>query len=187
MKLHAFVITGAVLLILVMLMAGCTTNTAAPVTPQATPAPAAATSSGFPVTTAAVKTADIDTTIPVRFNDFACLDVQNELKKAYLYPGEKFTLSAASPGVSGVNVNVLFLDENDQLGVRNIRPQWDTVQKKWVYEGIVPLVQFNDITTPVEKTFTIKTQSKYYICADDRKETGSNDVMLQVPVKLKRL
>jgi hypothetical protein len=84
-------------------------------------------------------------------------------------------------------VNVLFVDENDQLGVRNIRPAWDVVQKKWVYEGIVPLVQFNDITTPVEKTFTIKTQSKYYICADDRKETGSNDVMLRVPVKLKRL
>jgi hypothetical protein len=39
----------------------------------------------------------------------------------------------------------------------------------------------------VEKTFTIKTQSKYYICADDRKETGTNDDTYRVPVKLTRL
>ena len=187
MKLPAPVFFCAALIILVVLIAGCTTNTTAPATIEATPAPTAAATSEFPATPAAVKTADIDTTITVRFNDFACLDVQEELGKAYLYPGEKFTLSAASPGFSNVNVNVLFVDENDQLGVRNIRPAWDTVQKRWVYEGIVPLVQFNDITNPVEKTFTIKTQSKYYICADDRKETGSNDVMLRVPVKLKRL
>jgi hypothetical protein len=82
---------------------------------------------------------------------------------------------------------VVFVDENDSLGMRQIKPQWDSVQKKWVYEGIVPVVQFNDITVPVEKTFTIKTQSKYYICVDDRKETGASDVMLRVPVKLKRL
>jgi len=187
MKPPALVIFYAALIILVVLIAGCTTNTAAPATPQATPAPAAAATSEFPVPTAAVKTADIDTTITVRFNDFACLDVQEELGKAYLYPGEKFTLSAASPAVSGVNVNVLFVDENDSLIVREIMPQWDAVQKKWVYQGIVPLAQFNDITIPQEKTFTIKTQSKYYICVDDRKEAGVNDMMLRVPVKLKRL
>jgi hypothetical protein len=51
----------------------------------------------------------------------------------------------------------------------------------------VPTVQFNDITVPQEKTFTIKTQSKYYICADDRKESGINDIVLRVPVTLTRL
>jgi hypothetical protein len=56
-----------------------------------------------------------------------------------------------------------------------------------VYETVVPVVQFNDITTPVEKTFTIKRQSKYYICADDRKESGVSDVVYRVPVKLTRL
>jgi len=81
MKPPALVIFYAALIILVVLIAGCTTNTAAPATPQATPAPAAAATSEFPVPTAAVKTADIDTTITVRFNDFACLDVQEELGK----------------------------------------------------------------------------------------------------------
>lgn len=174
-----------VLLLAAAFVAGCTAPQGTPAT--AAPTTAATATSEFPAATAATKTADIDTTINVHYNDFACLDVQKELGKAYLYPDEKFRLSAASPGVSGVNVNVVFLDENDQLGVRQIKPTWDGVQKKWTYEGIVPVAQFDDITTPVEKTFTIKTQSKYYICVDDRKESGVNDVMLRVPVKLQRL
>ena len=91
----------------------------------------------------------------------------------YLYPDQKFKLEAASPGANTINVNVLFVDENNQLKLREVKPKWDGVQKTWVYEGVVPLVKFDDITTPVEKTFTIKTQSKYYICADDRKEAGA--------------
>ncbi|NMB79008.1 MAG: hypothetical protein GYA23_07920 [Methanomicrobiales archaeon] len=178
---------AAGLIILLAVTAGCT----APSAPPATPVPTPTTAPVAPGTTAApaapIKSAEIDTVISVHYDDFACLDVQKELGKAYLYPDEKYSLSASSPGVSGVNVNVLFLDENDSLGIRQINPQWDSVQKKWVYEGIVPVVQFNDITVPVEKTFTIKSQSKYYICVDDRKETGINDVMLRVPVKLKRL
>jgi hypothetical protein len=152
-----------------------------PAVTASTAPPAAAAASGT-----AAKTADIDTVITVRYNDIACLNVQNEIGKTYLYPDEKYTLSAESPGVANVNVNVILVDENDSLGIREIKPQWDNVQKKWVYEGIVPLVQFNDITVPVEKTFTVKSQSKYYICVDDRKEAGANDVMLRVPVKLKR-
>jgi hypothetical protein len=189
MKLNGFAWIGAILLVMAALGTGCTTPQAAGPAPQATPTVAAAAGTPASVATAATtaKSADIDTVITVRYNDFACLNVQTELGKAYLYPDEKFTLSAASPGVSNVNVNVVFVDENDSLGIRQIKPQWDAVQKKWVYEGIVPVVQFNDITVPVEKTFTIKTQSKYYICVDDRKETGSSDAMLRVPVKLKRL
>lgn len=185
--MRSSVCTGylAVLLLLAVLAAGCTTPQATPAT--SAPTSAAAATSEFPATTSAIRTADIDTTINVHYNDFACLDVQKELGKTYLYPDEKFRISAASPGVSGVNVNVVFLDENDQLGVRQIKPTWDGVQKKWMYEGIVPLVQFDDITNPVEKTFTIKTQSKYYICVDDRKESGVNDIMLRVPVKLQRV
>jgi hypothetical protein len=169
------------------LLAGCTSSPSAPATPAETPAPAATTNADVQRTTIAAKTADIDTVVLVRFNDYACLNVQAELGRDYLYPDEKYRLTAAPPGVAGVNVNILFLDENDQLGLREIRPKWDTVQKKWVYDGIVPLAQFNDITGPVEKTFTIKTQSKYYICVDDRKETGLNDAMLKVPVKLLKI
>lgn len=179
---------AALLLIALAFVSACTSSPPAAPPTQATPVPTTVAVSDFPKTTVAAKTADIDTVVLVHFNDVACLDVQKELSKDYLYPDEKYTLSAAAPpGVTGVNVNVLFLDENDQLGLREIRPKWDAVQKKWVYEGIVPLAQFNDITTPVEKTFTIKTQSKYYICVDDRKETGINDVMLRVPVKLLKL
>jgi hypothetical protein len=86
-----------------------------------------------------------------------------------------------------VNVNVVFVDYNDNLRMGQTRPQWDPVQKIWSYSGVVPVAQFNDITVPQEKTFTIKTQSKYYICVDDRKESGINDAMLRVPVTLTRL
>lgn len=189
MRFNGYVLILAGLLIIAAFAAGCTTPQVPGTPPAATSAAAAGTAA--PATAAAAsatvaKTADIDTTITVHYNDIACLNVQNEIGKTYLYPDEKYTLSAASPGVSGVNVNVILVDENDSLGIREIKPVWDSVQKKWTYEGIVPLVQFNDITVPVEKTFTIKTQSKYYICVDDRKESGVNDVMLRVPVKLKR-
>ncbi|MEI8331256.1 MAG: hypothetical protein WCF90_06365 [Methanomicrobiales archaeon] len=40
---------------------------------------------------------------------------------------------------------------------------------------------------PEGKTFTIETQNKYYICADDRKETDMNDILLRLPVTLLRL
>jgi hypothetical protein len=176
------------LLVVMALASGCSSPQVPSPSTTATPA-AGALSVESAKTTAAVKTADIDTTVNIHYGDFDCLDVQKELGKVYLYPDEKFQLSAASPvaNSANVNVNVLFVDENDQLGLRQIRPQWDAVQKKWVYEGIVPVVQFNDVTVPQEKSFTIKTQSKYYICVDDRKESGSSDIMLRVPVKLKRL
>ncbi|MCK9579793.1 MAG: hypothetical protein M0Q92_05010 [Methanoregula sp.] len=187
MDLKGFAWTGTVLLVMVVFMAGCVTSSEPAATTVATPVAAITTASEFPVTTVTAKTAEIDTTINVHFNDLACLNVQEETGKDYLYPDQTFTLYAASPGVAGVNVNVLFVDENDQLALRQITPKWDAIQKKWLYEGIVPLAQFNDVTTPVEKTLTIKKQSKYYICVDDRKETGINDVILRVPVKLKRI
>jgi len=138
-------------------------------------------------TTRPASTADIDTTINVRFNELACISVQDLLGTTYLYPDQKFKLQASPPGPNTIDVNVLFVDENDQLKLRQAKPKWDTVRKTWVYDGPVPLVQFIDITSPVEKTFTIKTQSKYYICADDRKESGTQDVVYRVPVKLTRV
>jgi len=180
--------TFAVLLVLVLVFfAGCSTSQPAAPATQAPPASTTSVANPSSPASVTVQAADIDTVINVRFNDMACMNVQDALGTTYLYPDQKFKLSAASPGANTININVLFVDENDQLALRQIKPQWDGVRKTWVYTGVVPLAQFNDIITPVEKTFTIKTQSKYYICADDRKESGTNDVTYRVPVKLTRL
>ena len=133
---------------------------------------------------AVTKSANIDTTIGVKFNDFTCINIQDQIGATYLYPDQKITVTAAPPAGGGVNPNVLVVDENDQIGLRQITPQWDAVQKTWVYAGIVPVIQFNDVTGPVAKTITIKTQSKYYLCVDDRKESGSSATIYQVPVTL---
>jgi hypothetical protein len=125
--------------------------------------------------------------VNVRFNDIGCLDIQKEMGVSYLYPDQKYRLTAASPGGAAVNVNVVVVDDKDNMVLGQTRPQWDSLKKIWSYPGLVPVVQFNDITVPQEKTFTIKTQSKYYICVDDRKESGINDIMLRVPVTLTRL
>ncbi|MFA5222432.1 MAG: hypothetical protein WC391_09135 [Methanoregula sp.] len=192
MNINGYTGLFAALVIVLLCAAGCTT----PQTPgAATPSSSATTAiTGSPQSpetsmsaTAATKTADIDTMVNVHFNDIACLDVQKEMGVSYLYPDQKYKLTAASPSAAAVNVNVLVVDENDNLKLGQIKPQWDSVQKTWKYPGVVPVVQFNDITVPQEKTFTIKTQSKYYICADDRKESGVNDIVLRVPVTLTRI
>ena len=187
MKIPGYLLI-AVLILLLAVVAGCTTPQQ---TPAATQVPTAAaaqqTYSTQLATPRSASTADIDTTVNVRFNELSCISVQDLLGTTYLYPDQKFRLNAASPGANTINVNVLFVDENDQLKLRQAKPKWDGVHNTWVYDGPVPLVQFIDITTPVEKTFTIKTQSKYYICADDRKESGTQDIVYRVPVKLTRV
>ncbi|MDP2797550.1 MAG: hypothetical protein Q8N94_08600 [Methanoregula sp.] len=192
MNINGYTGLFAALVIVLVCAAGCTT----PQTPgAATPAPSVTTAiTGSPQNpqttssaTTATKTTNIDTMVNVHFNDIACLDIQKEMGVSYLYPDQKYKLTAASPSAAAVNVNVVVVDYNDNLKLGQTRPQWDSLQKTWLYPGLVPVVQFNDITVPQEKTFTIKTQSKYYICVDDRKETGINDIMLRVPVTLTRL
>ena len=144
------------LVALLLFAAGCTT-------PQAPGAAATSGSSGTvalapqqaaaPSTAAGTvtKSANIDTTIGVRFNDFTCINIQDQIGAMYLYPDQKITVTAAPPAGGGVNPNVLVVDENDQIGLRQIKPQWDVVQKTWVYAGIVPVIQFNDVTGPVQR------------------------------------
>jgi hypothetical protein len=175
------------LVTLLVAFAGCTTPQApgaATPAPAGTVAPAPQQAAAPSAAGTATKTANIDTTIGVKFNDFACINIQDQIGATYLYPDQKVTLTAAPPAGGGANVNVLIVDENDQIGLRQIKPKWDAVQKTWVYEGIVPVIQFNDVTGPVSKTVTIKTQSKYYLCVDDRKESGTSDTIYQVPVTL---
>ena len=188
MKIPGYIVLIAVLVVILAIAAGCTTPQQAPAATQA-PATAAPqqTYAAPAATRAASSAADIDTTVNVHTGELACISVQQLLGTDYLYPDQKFKLEAASPGPNTINVNLLFVDENNQLKLREVEPKWDGVQKTWVYDGVVPAVKFVDITTPVEKTFTIKTQSKYYICADDRKDPKAGDVVYRVPVKLTRL
>ncbi len=187
MKIPGYLILGMLIIILAV-SAGCT-GTPAPA-PAATNAPASPPSSAPASVTAVSRTfssAGLDTTVNVRFNELQCISVQEYLGTTYLYPDQKFRLEAEPPTPHGIDVNVLFVDENDQLKLRQAKPKWDEVKKTYVYDGPIPLVQFIDITAPVQKDFTVKTQSKYYICADDRKEAGTNDIVYRVPVRLTRL
>jgi hypothetical protein len=191
MSSHAYVCIFAVLVILLACTAGCTAPQTPPQKPGASPQvpvnPVMTGTLQTPAYTQAARTAGIDTTINIHFNDFNCLDVTKELGVEYLYPDQKYTVWATSPGSGTANVNVLFIGIADKEKIQTVKPVWNGVAKTWVYEGLVPIAQFNDITTPQEKTITIKEQGKYYLCADDRKESGVNDAMLRVPVKLTRL
>jgi len=174
----------SVLVILLACTAGCTVPQ--PV-PQKADTGTQATVSQTLVSAQSAGTAGIDKTIDIHFNDFNCLDVQKELGVDYLYSGQKYIIWATSPAGTTANVNVLFLDVTDKDRIQNVPPVWDAVKKTWTYEGLVPIIQFNDITTPQEKTITITKQGKYYLCADDRKESGINDAVLRVPVKMTRV
>ena len=149
--------------------------------------PLISTTSPAPASPQTARSAGIDTTIDIHSNDFNCLDVQQELGVDYLYPDQKFRVWATSPGNGQESVNVLFIDVSDRDRIQTSPPVWDEVKKSWIYEGLVPIIQFNDVTVPRETTMTIKKQGKYFLCADDRKETGMNDAILRVPVKLTRI
>ena len=190
MRFERYALLFTVLVILLAWVCGCTT------TPNTGAGPAATTAPGVPpkpsyteVTSAyqAAKSSGLETTIDIHYNDFNCLDLQKELGVDYLYPDQMYTIWATSPSSGTINVNVLLLKVNDYEKIQTVRPSWDTVKKTWVYDGISPLIQLNDISIPQEKTITIKNQGKYFLCADDRKESGINDAIFRVPVKITRL
>ncbi|MDD1692739.1 MAG: hypothetical protein LUQ05_06100 [Methanoregula sp.] len=190
MRFERYALLFTVLVILLAWVCGCTT------TPNTGTGPAATTAPGVPprpsyteATSAyqAAKSSGLETTINIHYNDFNCLDLQKELGVDYLYPDQMYTIWATSPSSGTINVNVLLLKVNDYEKIQTVRPSWDTVKKTWVYDGISPLIQLNDISIPQEKTITIKNQGKYFLCADDRKESGINDAIFRVPVKITRL
>lgn len=191
MRYHVYIGIFAILVILLTFIAGCTSSqTAAQKTGTATQAPSNPVISGTTqilASTQSSRTAGIDTTINIHFNDFDCLDVQKELGVDYLYPDQKYIVWASSPGSGTANVNVLFIDVTDKDRIQNVPPVWDAVKKTWIYEGLVPIVQLNDISSPQEKTITIMKQGKFFLCADDRKESAISDTILSVPVKMTRI
>lgn len=189
---YAFLFVGLVMAI--TLVVGCTTQYPSPgaPAPAATAQPAApqqpvsTQQPGNPQQTTAPSapvSGGIDTTITVMNNNYACMDVQKGLGVDYLYPAQKFAVTVSPPPGSNVNVNALFLDTGDKAKMLAVPPKYDNVNKVWVYDGLVPLLQFNDVATPQQKTVTIKRQGQFYLCIDDRKETGGGDASYNVPVK----
>jgi hypothetical protein len=193
MRFHTYIGIFALLVILLTCIAGCTQSSPQTTTqksgsvPQAPANPLISSTSLTPASTQITRTAGIDTAIDIHFNDFNCLDVQQELGVDYLYPDQKYHLWASSPESGTASVNVLFIDVSDKDRIQTSPPVWDAAKKTWIYEGLVPIIQFNDVTIPRETTITIKKQGKYYLCADDRKETSINNAILRVPVKLTRI
>jgi len=195
MKSFPHIIGIAVLVILFACVAGCTTTTSAPgaATTSAVPvsgsqAPPATTSTATrtaaPVETTVVY--GIDTTVSVHYNDYACLNIPKTLGVDYLYPGEKYTIRVTTPVSGTITPNLIVLDVTDYSKLGTAKPSWDSVQKTWVYDGIVPLKKLIDIASPQSTTLTVEEQGYYYICIDDRKETGTSDAVYQVPVKVAR-
>lgn len=193
MRFHTYIGIFALIVILLTCVAGCTQSspqTAAQKSgssPQEPGNPLISGTSQTPASTQTARSAGIDTTIDIHFNDFNCLDVQQELMVDYLYPDQKYRVWTSSPMSGTGSVNVLFIDVSDKERIQTSPPVWDAAKKTWIYEGLVPLVQFNDVTTPRETTITIKKQGKYFLCADDRKESSMNDAIIRVPVKLTRI
>jgi len=195
MRYQTSILLLAVLVIAIAFVAGCTMPSASQGTPApaATAQPAAAqpqqqftpqyTSAPASPSGASSSGGGVETTINVHQNDYACLDVQKAMNVDYLYMDEKYTIQVSPPADGGVNVNALFIDTQDRTKLTSVPPKWDSVKKAWIYDGLVPLLQFNDITMPVQKTVTIKDQGQYYLCVDDRKESGSVDVTYKIPVK----
>jgi hypothetical protein len=189
MRYRGYACLIVVLIALLVLVAGCTTPTTSPgaPAPAATAQPAAPQQPANPQQTnstlASASGGGIDTTVNVHSNDFACLDVQKGLGVDYLYEDQKYNVWVGLPLNGRANVNALFVDTEDKVKMLSVPPKFDDVNKVWVYEGLVPLLQFNDITTPQQKTITIKRQGQFYLCIDDRKEAGGTDVTYQVPVK----
>ncbi|MEN6394945.1 MAG: hypothetical protein ABFC78_00480 [Methanoregula sp.] len=193
----------AVLVVIFACVAGCATTTSVPGAPATTAVPGAATTSSVPGTgspapvspSTATKTAapvvttavyGIDTTVSVHYNDFACLNIPKALGVDYLYPGEKYTIRVTSPGSGTITPNLIVLDVTDYSKLQTSKPTWDSVQKTWVYSGVVPLRKLIDIASPQSTTLTVEDQGYYYICIDDRKETGTSDAVYQVPVKVSK-
>ncbi len=189
MRFQRYSVLFAVLVILLACASACTTIPNPGSGPSATVTTAAATPVMTPATSAqqATKSAGHETTINIHYNDYYCIPLHTELGVDYLYPDQKYTIWANSPAGGTINVNILLLKVDDYDKIQTVKPTWDAVKKTWVYEGISPLLQLNDITVPQEKTITIKNQGKYFLCADDRKESGVNDNMFRVPVKITRL
>ena len=111
----------------------------------------------------------LDETYVAQYNNWYCTDVQEAIGQPYLYPDETYKMTvSSSASTRGGHTNILLLQDNDYQLFKTISPRWDDLNKKFVYDGIVPIVLFSDVMSQRSKLFSVKTTGKYYICLDDR-------------------
>ncbi len=191
MRSFSYICLLAVLLISLTFTTGCTfsrnaapapVTTVPPVTSAPTNAPPVLATTMIPTPVSGL----VDTTINLHFNEYGCLDVQQVLDVEYLNPDQQYTIRVSPPNIPA-SVNLLFIDVGDRERLQVSPPVWNAITKTWDYEGIVPLLQFNDVSATQEKTVTIPKQGKYYLCADDRTESGLNTNIIRLPVKMTRV
>ena len=90
---------------------------------------------------------------------------------------------AGDPGRSA-SANVLVVDGNDHIRFGAVKLLWDPVRKARVRQGLVPLVQLNDIIPSQLEPLAITRQGTYYLCADDRMEAAGTDAIFRVSVNV---
>jgi hypothetical protein len=116
----------------------------------------------------------LEETYIAQYNNWYCADLQEALGQPYIDPDEKYKIvvSSSTPPVWG-HTNILIVDNTDYLKFRTISPRWDDINKKYVYAGIVPVVQFNDVMSERSKSFSVENMGKYFLCLDDRQDKTS--------------
>lgn len=111
----------------------------------------------------------LDETYTAQYNNWYCADLQETIGQPYLYPDEKYKMTVSSSASTRAgHTNILLLQDNDYQIFKTIAPRWDDLNKKYVYDGIVPVVLFSDVMSQRSMLFSVKTTGKYYICLDDR-------------------
>ena len=166
------------------------TTVATPV-PLSAPVTTATTSAykATPAPTAKKEGVLYDTTVVMQWDDFKLINLQEEFGVPYLYPDEQYKLTVSTAaGPNAGHVNALILDEIDMQLFKVKHPVWDPYTKAWVYEGIGPVAQLNDVMSAQSKTFKIKKQGWYYLGLDDRQllenqpgASGGGDKQYKVP------
>jgi len=111
----------------------------------------------------------LDETYIAQYNNWYCADLQEAIGQPYLYPDERYKITvSSSASTRWGHTNILLLKDNDAQIFKTISPRWDDVNKKFIYDGIVPVVLFSDVMSPRSQIFSVEKTGKYYICLDDR-------------------
>jgi hypothetical protein len=115
--------------------------------------------------------------VPIHLNGFKIIELREN--DNFLSPNNEYRISAKSP-FSGktslpTNINILVLDIIDKQKFSAMTAKYDTINRKWDYEGITPVVQMDDVVDDTQR-FTVDKQGAYYVAIDGRTIKVSNEI-----------